>query len=528
MTTMRKLCVILILLVIPAAACNRSDIYGPISHQMTLSSIRVEPTGITVPSGDTVRFRAYAVYTDGSSVDISDRVTWSTSGSAAWTPTGSPGFYTASTTGTTNIIAGANGVTSTDSDSDGVATSTSPATDIFVSPTGSDVLPGNGSMVNPFATIDHALLVRTTQTGIRIASGNYTTTQITLVEGVSLYGGYSATDWTRDIDGNVTIIEDTSSSGGIPKGTVSGDNTISLATVLEGLVIQGSLSSSLSATCAVYLTGGSPTIRKCMLRGGGIGSSTASYGLYITGGNPVIAGVSIDGGSSSMSCGISISGTTNILIMNSLIDAGSGTTLNTGVELGNTSGVVYVYNNIILSGQTTSVGSSFAIYVSSASAPMIANNTVSTGNAINYAYGVRLGPSAKPNLNNNIFVFPSGFVRIGIIENDVAPTSVNNNIFYNTTDFYRDSGLTYYSTIFDMETYLALGINGSGNIAADPLFVSSTNLHLAPGSPALLNGLNGIDKGFLNFPTVAGIPIDLGKNPRPAATLGPWSIGAYQ
>lgn len=79
---------------------------------------------------------------------------------------------------------------------------------------------------------------------------------VTMVEGISLLGGYESAGWTRDPASNVTIINPLASEGVVAPATVSA------ATVLEGFTINAMRTTLPAApTSALHIDGGSPTIR---------------------------------------------------------------------------------------------------------------------------------------------------------------------------------------------------------------------------------------------------------------------------
>ncbi len=77
--------------------------------------------------------------------------------------------------------------------------------------TGSDIT-GNGTKENPWATIDHALLMisnasKTNRHALFIAKGHYTGETIVLNGWIDIFGGFEPFGWTRDIKKNKTILD---------------------------------------------------------------------------------------------------------------------------------------------------------------------------------------------------------------------------------------------------------------------------------------------------------------------------------
>ena len=78
--------------------------------------------------------------------------------------------------------------------------------------TGSDTT-GTGTASAPYASITHALAsvsatsATTSRTALLIAAGTYNVHNLTLKPAVDLYGGFSPTTWTRDIQAHPTILD---------------------------------------------------------------------------------------------------------------------------------------------------------------------------------------------------------------------------------------------------------------------------------------------------------------------------------
>jgi uncharacterized protein YjdB len=82
----------------------------------TLVSITVTPSSYTIASGTGVQFHATGTYSDNSTLDLTNTVTWSSSNSAVATvsnTSGSQGLATSVTPGTVTITAALGSVSST-------------------------------------------------------------------------------------------------------------------------------------------------------------------------------------------------------------------------------------------------------------------------------------------------------------------------------------------------------------------------------------------------------------------------------
>ena len=121
---------------------------------------------------------------------------------------------------------------------------------IYVSiDTGSDNNPG--TKTEPMKTIDAAIdyLKNNSVKGrVNVAKGTYEYNYsagdfIQIVEGISLYGGYSLDFSTREVTANETIIVDLSSIGGAgevdPNRAVEAASGITKVTIIDGFTIQG-------------------------------------------------------------------------------------------------------------------------------------------------------------------------------------------------------------------------------------------------------------------------------------------------
>lgn len=199
-----------------------------------------------------------------------------------------------------------------------------------------------------------------------------------------------------------------------------------------------------------------------------------------------------------------------------------------GIDLGNpTQGgaldfgsVIIRYNDIVDNSQT-------GINTKNGDFTEISNNLIFTNNA----YAIALSQTDKSHLYNNTIYSNKGGVTIGenigyldIINNIIAdnkefgikeegstadPSIASYNLFFNNKFIYYDEGLSSYSSLMMLETFVT---ECSKNLEGDPLFVDSEigDFHLLPGSPA-------IDAGYPSF--------DYSNEPQPNG--GRINIGAY-
>lgn len=189
----------------------------------------------------------------------------------------------------------------------------------FVAPAGIGA-PGNpGTPAQPLSTIADA------QARAQINGGNICICadsavapsmyegKVTMIEGVSIWGGYNCADWTRAIDTYVTTIS----------GTVNFPSAITSKTSLDGLSVVGPtvVDSQITQSDGISIVNSSPLLVNVKSAGG---SADYSYGLRISTANGGSASPTVVGGVySAQSTGFgALSGQTAI----SLINAGGSFT----------------------------------------------------------------------------------------------------------------------------------------------------------------------------------------------------------
>lgn len=173
---------------------------------------------------------------------------------------------------------------------------------LFVRPDGQDSNPG--TMDEPLRTIQWALGQAEDDPEvdtIYVAAGEYTTQfadndHIELVDGVSLFGGYSE-DWSqRDVESFASTISDVSDGPGAasPHRTVDVPNDVGPATVFDGFTITMNQPDGSIAGIVVY---GDATISNNRIIAGDLvdgGIIGTVYGMYVGGGAARIDGNSIE------------------------------------------------------------------------------------------------------------------------------------------------------------------------------------------------------------------------------------------
>ena len=169
-----------------------------------------------------------------------------------------------------------------------------------------------------------------------------------------------------------------------------------------------------------------------------------------------------------------------------------------------------------------------AIYNGSSASPtltdcLFAHNSVTAGGLYGIGGAVCEGNASTPSFTNCTFTGNSASTAGGALgQTSESVATVTNCIL-------RDDAAGGDEEIFNDETAGALanvrysdiqgGYAGSGNINADPLFVSGSVGQLSAGSPCINRGSNA---------AIAGTSTDLAGNPRIAPTNGVVDMGAYE
>lgn len=179
---------------------------------------------------------------------------------------------------------------------------------------------------------------------IRVAQGTYNE-EVNMKPGISIRGGYEATNWTRDYTTNVTTIIGQADSG------VRTNNQVAVGyrstTVIDGFHIRAGNFGSITQGIANF--GGSPTISNNTISGGSAGTGGNNYGVYSTvGAQPLIINNMILGGTGTGSnFGVmNVSSGTNAIIWGNTINGGTAGSAQTGINF-RAGGSASVRNNVI-------------------------------------------------------------------------------------------------------------------------------------------------------------------------------------
>ena len=135
--------------VITATLNNVSQTTAAIITAPTISAISVTPEGMTLPIGISQQFTATAIYSDGSTADLTSGVTWSSSSTAVAT-IDNTGLASTLAAGTTTIIATVGSLT----DSTSLTVVAAHLTSISISPSTSSLANGTEQQFTATGTFD--------------------------------------------------------------------------------------------------------------------------------------------------------------------------------------------------------------------------------------------------------------------------------------------------------------------------------------------------------------------------------------
>ena len=433
---------------------------------------------------------------------------------------------------------------------------------VYVRTNGSDSNPGTDDLPNKTIqkAIDTAAAVYASAE-VHVAAGTYQpSTVIDLKDGISLYGGYSPTDWevreTR-VDWPLlapaawvypTVINTSSDFAAMRIANISHPVTI------DGFSIDGGVGGS-GTTAVVCSNSTSVVLQSNSIDGGG---GDISIGIYLDSSPATLQHNSISGGANGMSFAVVVGGSHPLIVRNringgttgtggssvGIYDIGSNATIaaNTiyGGDAWSSSLGIYmesgstavIYNNII-DGGTSAAGPGTTGILVDGSSPILRNNTicaglVTTGGATNGEEGITNLNSAHATIENNIiFALGSGTqLRYGISWMDNSlPTFLKNNFVFDCADGLFATVGDPYVVVPNVNSLMGASNNAwdtSGTLL-NSMFVapsgSGLDWHLVGTAPvaARQGGLDGSSLGW-------GFTDDLAGTTRTA----PWSMGAYK
>ena len=437
------------------------------------------------------------------------------------------------------------------------------STVVYVSTSGDDKNPGTADLpkLSIKAAIELAASLDTT-VEVHVAAGTYDVSyqsgnHVMIMEGISIFGGYSPLDWNdRNPNSYQTIIKDQSELGGTssePNRAIEARSNVTNKTIIDGFSVFGGGGDYSSA---IFTLGSSITIQNNIIKGGmgekgsiGIGNilskpnirdneidggsgEEVSYGILNAASSPNIQSNIINGGTSkSLSIGISNLFSSQPKIQNNTIDGGSKG--NDSMGISNVSSSPSIQNNVI-SGGTSKI--SFGIFDTSSSSTILQNNTINGGSGSDSSNGISI-KSSSPRIENNIIFTQDSYLRIciGELDSDSDPKSLmNNNLFDCPLALYSDNDgsgiLTDVANVNDFNNTTQDNINkpSTGNVSIDPDFADIDGLdddintmedndwHLTASSST------SITQGGLNLSSSFTSDKD------GITRTVPWSLGAYE
>ncbi len=350
---------------------------------------------------------------------------------------------------------------------------------------------------------------------ILVAAGNYEKagTVVTIEYNLSLYGGYSASDWdVRDVQNHVTVLRDTRTTvensdiidTGL--GTYKGSAAYPFRTVeiITTSVSRDTLLDGFSIYAASLTTNNIDVITK---------NSIASTAIRIEEGSPTISNNYISGNTNYTtgnvninSSGLDITGVNNALISGNYITGGSRTETNPS---GTTSHGMVIASNPSVSTCTEITGNeihggagteSKAVAIQAAS-PKITNNSSITAQAVTNAYGFHItGDSSTEISGNTISNISGSSAARGIqIESSSTP-SISFNYISDLT------APTTYGIRIDASTAPNITDNTISNLSGTATIYG---IEINNSSPTISkNTING-----LNAPTIIGMKVSTISSP---------------
>jgi len=335
---------------------------------------------------------------------------------------------------------------------------------VYVSPTGDDA--HDGTKDNPKATIKAAIAEAVNQGynpgAVLVSEGTYevdssASTNIVLVEGVSLIGGLSS-DWSeRDPAKHKTTIKDIATTGGTsssPNRAIYAPSNAAITdvTVVDGFTIQGGGGdyssailinyyqnprilnnsihggSGITGSIGIYTSSSSTMIENNTIDGGDGG--TFSYGILNSWSSPSIQHNTIHGGrGGNSSSGITNNNDSSPIIGMNLINGGDGAIGSTGIDnsgiLNTTPSSPVIHYNTILGGTAQD---SYGIHSQGNTAPLIDANSIDGGSGPTFSVGIGMDTTPVYQVRNNVISGGTGKNAFGLSAYGSSPVVENNTI----------------------------------------------------------------------------------------------------
>lgn len=372
-----------------------------------------------------------------------------------------------------------------------------------------------GNKSSPYESIQESLAeAKTLGVEVHVAARGgtaYYNEPIILVSSIQLKGGYSASDWSRNIDANITEIKHSAAT------TVYASYLSLPAALVEGF----SITNQNSGVNYVFYVEGTSALRierNTIKPGTGAGGGTMAYGVYCSSSSPIIKENVILGGTA-LSGNYAIYAYTNAapIVFRNILIGGSAS----GYGFYSTSGTAIVAENWILAGNSANAtgvedsassrkpiaalnivhggnGSTKSVALSAGTGNYrFFQNTIDTGNAPT-AYGVYVSTNgaSNPIVDANAFYHSGGGSSVyGVYEASAlqSPLNVRRNLFA------LENGLKVYFDNFS--TDLATVCTADGKPATTATSCTGTNVNAAGGSTSGNKTTPLISDIFYRIPT---------------------------
>ena len=343
----------------------------------------------------------------------------------------------------------------------------------YVSSTASD---DSGDGLTPGSakhTIMAAINAATPPATVLVNAGDYPvsdtgTARVELVEGVSLYGGYSA-DFSTRTAGSSVISDQSTAPGTLanPNFVLIGGTGITSATIIDGFTLQGTSQTGVSFSSAIRMRfGAAATVQNNTLNGGSAGSSfSSSYGMYNVSASPIVQNNTLNGGSAVSSYGMYNVSASPIVQNNTLLArvgirnetsepriSANKFAIDTPVfglycyGIQNTNSSPLIENNTIEIDKTTkNCAADYGIENRAGSQAVIHNNVIDAGWTDSEGYGI-INIDSSPTISGNSINAGVGEVAAlfgigtyGTSSPTIIDNTINGGASYNTTGIY-DAG----------------------------------------------------------------------------------------
>jgi hypothetical protein len=244
----------------------------------------------------------------------------------------------------------------------------------------------------------------------------------------------------------------------------------------------------------IYIQGGSPTINNCVITAntdnGGSVYEALGAGVLVYKGNPAFTNCTISNNSAQGAANGGFGG-------GLFIEDAAVTMINCAVTGGAaTDGAgIYSYNALL-----------------SLTNCLVSSDSASYGGGLLNAYSI-------VDVDNCTFTRDSALYGGALYDDFALAANVTNSVLYgNTANYSGSEDYNYFSTLSVKYSDISGGFGGTGNINANPLFISAANFQLQPTSPCINDGSNAA--------IPAGVSTDLAGNPR--IVDGVVDMGAYE